>query len=145
MTKEEANKIVLKLTALFPNTTVPKETVVLWVEYLLPLQADIMRQTVNDYALTPGKKFFPTPGELLDIYDRIYQEFIVKKAQDDREAEKEAAKFLFQKPTKIIKDDYVRQSVELIRDVCEDRIKYNSPEWIDQFEGIYGKGAMYYV
>ena len=145
MTKEEANKIVLKLTALFPNTTVPKETVVLWVEYLLPLQADIMRQAVNDYALTPGKKFFPTPGELLDIYDRIYQEFIVKKAQDDREAEKEAAKFLFQKPTKTIKDDYVRQSVELIRDVCEDRIKYNSPEWIDQFEGIYGKGAMYYV
>ena len=145
MTKEEANKIVLKLTALFPNTTVPKETVVLWVEYLLPLQADIMRQTVNDYALTPGKKFFPTPGELLDIYDRIYQEFIVKKAQDDREAEKEAAKFLFQKPTKIIKDDYVRQSVELIRDVCEDRIKYNSPEWILRFEGIYGKGAMHYV
>ena len=145
MTKEEANKIVLKLTALFPNTTVPKETVVLWVEYLLPLQADIMRQTVNDYALTPGKKFFPTPGELLDIYDRIYQEFIVKKAQDDREAEKEAAKFLLQKPTKTIKDDYVRQSVELIRDVCEDRIKYNSPEWIERFEGIYGKGAMYHV
>ena len=145
MTKEEANKIVLKLTALFPNTSVPKETVVLWVEYLLPLQADIMRQAVNDYALTPGKKFFPTPGELLDIYDRIYQEFIVKKAQDDREAEKEAAKFLFQKPTKIIKDDYVRQSVELIRNVCEDRIKYNSPEWIERFEGIYGKGAMYHV
>ena len=145
MTKEEANKIVLKLTALFPNTTVPKETVVLWVEYLLPLQADIMRQTVNDYALTPGKKFFPTPGELLDIYDRIYQEFIVKKAQDDREAEKEAAKFLFQKPTKTIKDDYVRQSVELIRNVSEDRIKYNSPEWIERFEGIYGKGAMYHV
>ena len=145
MTKEEANKIVLKLTALFPNTSVPKETVVLWVEYLLPLQADIMRQAVNDYALTPGKKFFPTPGELLDIYDRIYQEFIVKKAQDDREAEKEAAKFLFQKPTKTIKDDYVRQSVELIRDVCEDRIKYNSPEWIERFEGIYGKGAIHHV
>jgi len=100
---------------------------------------------VNNYALTPGKKFFPTPGELLDIYDRIYQEFIVKKAQDDREAEKEAAKFLFQKPTKTIKDDYVRQSVELIRDVCEDRIKYNSPEWIERFEGIYGKGAMHHV
>lgn len=140
MTKEEANKIILKLTALFPNTAVPKETVVLWVEYLLPLQADIMRQAVNDFVLTPGKKFFPTPGELLDIYDRIYQEFMIKKAQDNREAEKEASKFLFQKPISTFADDYVKQSVQLIRDVCNGEIKYKSKEWNERFEGIYGKG-----
>ena len=145
MTKDEAKMLVMKMTSLFPNTVIPDTTIVTWTEYLLPLQADIMRQTVNDYVLTPGKKFFPTPGELLDIYDRIYQEYRIKKAQDDRDDEKEAAKFLFQKPISTINDDYVRKSVELVRDVCDGRIKYNSQEWISRFEGIYGKGAMYHV
>jgi len=145
MTKDEAKMLVMKMTSLFPNTVIPDTTIVIWTEYLLPLEAKVMKQAINEYALTPGKKFFPTPGELLEFYDRIYQEYRVKEAQDDREAEKEAAKFLFQKPISTIQDDYVRKSVELARDVCEGRIKYNSKEWILRFEGIYGKGAMYHV
>ena len=77
------------------------------------------------------------------IRKRGYEQ--IEKVQDNREAEREAAKFLFQKPLNTIKDDYVRKSVELVRDACEGRIKYNSPEWIERFEGIYGKGATYHV
>ena len=145
MTKDEAKMLVMKMTSLFPNTVIPDTTIVTWTEYLLPLEAKVMKQAINKYVLTPGKKFFPTPGEILEIYDRIYQEVMIRKAQNDREAEKEEAKFLFQKPLSTIKNDYVRQSVELVRDACDGRIKYNSPEWIERFEGIYGKGAMHNV
>src|SRR3989304_2863327 len=112
MTKDEAKMLVMKMTSLFPNTTIPDTTIVTWTEYLLPLEAKVMKQAINEYALTPGKKFFPSPGEILEIYNRIYQGVMIKKAQNDREAEKEAAKFLFQKPLSAIKDDYVRKSVE---------------------------------
>lgn len=137
MTNEEASKIVSKLVALFPNTSVGETTVATWIGYLMPLQADIMREAVNNYALLPGKKFFPTPGEILEIYDLIYQDYVAKKIAAHQEAEREATRLLFHKPINQFHNDHVRQSVQLIRDVCAGEIKYRSKEWEKRFREIY--------
>lgn len=132
MKKEEATKIVLKLTALFPNTEVKETTIAVWVEYLIPLDASVVKQAINEYALAPGKKFFPTPGEIIDIYDRIYQDVMTKKAQADREANNDATKLLFHEQPEKIKakySDIVALSCQLVRDVCDGKVKYQSPEW----------------
>ena len=117
---------------MFPNTEVSEVTIATWVEYLAPLDAAVMRQAVHGYVLTPGKKFFPTPGEILEYYDRIYQEAMVKKAQADRESESEATKLLFHTPLDKIDRSMGRiakLSVDLVRDVCDGKIKCRSPEW----------------
>ncbi len=142
MTSEEASKIVLKLTALFPNVNVSDETIAVWIEYFLPLRADIMRNAMNEYVLSPGKKFFPTPGELLDIYDKLYQEDYAKKIAAHQEDERQATKLLFHKPMNQFSDNYVRESVQLIRDVCVGEIKYRSKEWNGRFSEIYGQERM---
>ena len=132
MKKEEANKIVLKLVAMFPNTEVSEVTIATWVEYLIPLEASVIRPAINEYILSPGKKFFPIPGEILEIYDRMYQEAMVKKTQADREAESEAIKLLFHEPLDKIDRSMGRiakLSVALVRDVCDGKLKYKSPEW----------------
>ncbi|OHB71289.1 MAG: hypothetical protein A2W23_00155 [Planctomycetes bacterium RBG_16_43_13] len=142
MQKDEASKIVLKLAALFPNTDVKKETIATWIEYLLPLRADIIRQAVHEYALSPGKKFFPTPGEVLDIYDKIYQEVIAKRIASHQEDERQVTKLLFCKPLNQFADDYIRKSVELIRDVCARNVTYRSGDWNKRFSEIYGNERM---
>ena len=148
MTKAEATKMTSKLSSLFPNTTVTEMTLATWVECLLPLNVDAMRQSINEYALAPGKKFFPTPGEILEIYDR--HEILRRESQrqEEREDEMAAYKRLYHEPVSKIPDNYVRQAVQLIRDMTSGTCKFRGPEWNSRHIGIFpgydpGTGGSY--
>ena len=144
MIEQQATQIISRLIASFPGIEVGEETHILWLELLAPLHFETMRMAVNDYILSPGKKYFPTPGEVLDIYDKIYQDVIVKKIAAHQEDERQATKLLFHEPINQFSDNYVRDSVQLIRDVCNGEIQYKSQEWNQRFEGIYGGTASEY-
>jgi len=142
MIEQQATQIISRLIASFPGIEVGEETHILWLELLAPLHFETMRMAVNDYILSPGKKYFPTPGEVLDIYDKIYQDVIVKKIAAHQEDERQVTKLLFCKPLNQFADDYIRKSVELIRDVCARNVTYRSGDWNKRFSEIYGNERM---
>lgn len=96
--------------------------------------------SINDYLLSAGTKYrFPLPGEILEFYDKHETKRVIKQRNQELDDDKEAAKFLFHSPVNTMKNDYVKQSVQMIRDVCNNKVKYQSPEWKQRFVDIYGK------
>ena len=146
MDRKEVKKIISYLLVGLPETDLgnsPEATLKIWENIIEVFPYKVAEEAAKEYLRRFHK--FTCISDFVKICDEVWQK--VEREQREQEAEdnREAAKFLFQKPISTIKDDYVRKSVELIRDVCEDRIKYNSPEWISRFEGIYGKGAMHNI
>lgn len=148
MTKEEATKLATKLSSLFPNTHINEMTLATWVECLLPLNVNAMRQSINEYALAPGKKFFPTPGEILEIYDRHEIKRRESQRQEERDDEMASYRKLFHEPVNKIPDDFRKQAVQLIRDVTSGACKFGDLEWNKRYKGIFpgydpGTGGTY--
>lgn len=137
MKKEEALKIVSRLAAGFPELEITQDTIALWEGYLIPLAADSMGKAVSDYLLLPGKKRFPTPGEVIGLYDRHEIENREKKRQEEREDDVYAYKKLFREPLGTFPNDFRKKAVALIRDVTEGRIKYMSEDWLKQYGSIF--------
>jgi len=115
-------------------------TLKIWENIIEVFPYKVAEEAAKEYLRRFSK--FTSISDLVTICDEVWQKVERDKRDQDAEDSRKAAKFLFQKPLSTIKDDYVRQSVELVRDACEGRIKYNSPEWIGRFEGIYGKHAL---
>ena len=146
MDRKEVKKIISYLLVGLPETGLgnsQEATLKIWENIIEVFPYKVAEEAAKEYLRRFHK--FTCISDFVKICDEVWQK--VEREQREQEAEdnREAAKFLFQKPISTIKDDYVRKSVELVRDVCEGRIKYNSKEWISRFEGIYGKGAMYHV
>ena len=142
MDRKEVKKIISYLLVGLPETDLgnsQEATLKIWENIIEVFPYKVAEEAAKEYLRRFHK--FTCISDFVKICDEVWQK--VEREQREQEAEdnREAAKFLFQKPISTIKDDYVRKSVELVRDVCEGRIKYNSPEWIERFEGIYGKGV----
>ena len=73
-----------------------------------------------------------------ELWERQIRKQGEEKQQHEREDDRAATRLLFSEPLGNLADDYTKKSVELIRDVCAERIKYNSPEWKKRFKAIYG-------
>mgnify|MGYP001614472409 FL=1 len=100
-----------------------------------------MKKAITDYAISPGQKFkFPLPGEILEFYDRICMQKQQREKEQKQKAELEAVKFLFHEPVEKIENNYKKQAVQLIRDVCNHEIKFRSPEYDKRFREIFGVG-----
>ena len=146
MDRTEVKKIISYLLVGLPETDLgnsQEATLKIWENIIEVFPYKVAEEAAKEYLRRFHK--FTCISDFVKICDEVWQK--VEREQREQEAEdnREAAKFLFQKPISTIKDDYVRKSVELVRDVCDGKIKYNSPEWISRFQLIYGKGAMHNV
>lgn len=137
MTKDEALKILSRLTAGFPELEINQDTIALWEGCLLPLAAGSMGKAVSDYLLLPGKKRFPTPGEILEIYDRHEIRRRESQRQEERDDEMASYKKLYHEPVSKIPDDYRRQATQLIRDVTSGVCKFGDPDWNKRYKAIF--------
>lgn len=137
MKKEEVMKIFSRLTAGFPGLEINQDTIALWEGYLLPLAAESMGKAVSDYLLSPGRKSFPTPGEVIAFYDRHEIDNRERRRQEERDDDMGAYKKLFREPLGTFPNDFRRKAVELIRDVTEGRIEYMSEDWNTRYGSIF--------
>lgn len=129
MTKEEFTEIMKVMQAAFPNQKNSDETVKLWKGVLSPLNFKSAKKALHDYILQPSAKFAPAIGEILDIYDRIEKRAREEKQQEQAQDWVEAAKKLFHEPLETSSmSEIAKKSVSLVRDVCDRKIKYLSPE-----------------
>ena len=137
MTKDEALKILSRLTAGFPELEINQDTIALWEGCLLPLAAGSMGKAVSDYLLLPGKKRFPTPGEVIGLYDQHEIRRRESQRQEEREDEMASYRKLFHEPVSKMPDDFVKQAVQLIRDMTSGTCKFRGPEWNSRHIGIF--------
>ena len=149
MEKTEIRKILSYLHTAYPltakewgNTERVKEIEAVWHDILKVFSYQVAQEAAKGY-IQRGGKFFPSIGEFTILCDEIWNRQIDedrnRKQQQEREDDMSAYRKLFHDPVDGFADDYAKKSVILIRDVCEGRIKYNSPDWKERFEGIYGK------
>ena len=146
--KQEIRKILSYLHTAYPLTAKEwgsseriKEIESVWHDILKAFPYGIAQGAAREY-IQRGGKFFPAVGEFVVLCDELWERQIRKqgeeKQQHEREDDRAATRLLFSEPLGNLADDYTKKSVELIRDVCAERIKYNSPEWKKRFKAIYG-------
>lgn len=66
MTEPQAKALVARMMAAFPAAKIPRETVQVYVEELLPLNADAGLEAVK--VAIRGAKWFPTIADVLEGY-----------------------------------------------------------------------------
>lgn len=61
---------LLFLARIYPGGTDPEELSVAWQTALPDMHPEVMREAAIEYVRTPGNRFHPTPGDLLEIIER---------------------------------------------------------------------------
>lgn len=76
MTEAQATALVARLVAGFPSAHIPAETVQVYVEELLPLNAEAGLEAVK--IATRGARWFPTIAEVLEAYWQAVESRVVR-------------------------------------------------------------------
>lgn len=140
MTTIEAAKLLNYLQGAYPQIRIPEATHEVWLDALGIFRYEVMRTAIKEYLCAPGiKRSFPVPGDVVAYYDRlVLQEAAIlrQRQQDDYQG---SAKKLFHEA--LPNDQLAKQSVQLIRGVCDGKLKFMSEEWVSRFRDIYGVAA----
>lgn len=148
MTKTEVKKIISYLSAAYPKADWGDKksadaTAKIWEDIMITFPFDVAQEACKLW-LFDGNKFFPHVAEFIKVCDGVWQRHEEKKRQEHGQAIVDSAKYLFHQPIENIEDNYKKQAVQLIRDVCNGEIKFKSPEWVDRFGKIFGQDASEY-
>lgn len=109
----------------------PEATLRIWDQVLMSFPFHIAEEAAKEY-IFDGHPFFPNISEFIKTCDNVWQKHERIKREENEQAERDATHLLFSEPLDKIDRSMGRiakLSVALVRDVCNDKIKYKSPEW----------------
>lgn len=136
MEAKEVDKVLSYLQTAYPNANWQDKRQAagmrtVWQDILKTFPYEVAQDAAKLY-IHRGGKFFPAIGEFVKLCDECWQEHERVRREEIVQAERDAARLLFSEPLDKVKKkggNIAAMSVALVRDVCNDKIKYKSPEW----------------
>jgi hypothetical protein len=73
MNESDCGKILVKFGTVYPNTGFTKEAIKVWHELFKSEDARIFHAAISAVSKEPGRRFFPTVGEVQAVVNRLKQ------------------------------------------------------------------------
>lgn len=136
--------MILYLTAAYPGQKEKlwkdeqemQALIAVWHNILYVFPIEVTRQAAQNY-INLHKPFFPSLAEIAGLCDDAWRAVIDNQRENDRQAEKDAAKLLFHAPLDNFTKNYSRLAVSLIRRVVVGEIKFGSDDWKKEYKSIF--------